>query len=242
MATAHASFQQPRTLSGIGLSLAVHALLVGLWQLSRPVAVQEDDEPRRVQFLRLLPAPERTVPVLPSPVRSAAPTARVAPAARATPPVEPESLPDPAAEPIALRATPIADMPPVPTVSSADLLRAARAEAGAADRALRAENPRRGIRAPVETAQMKLERGIAHAAEMAPNKWYQAPKTQEILDPGGYGRRRHKVITANGTYCVTYESNHGPDGRDTMRDGIQPKLTNCPPHEEPAKAQKWESY
>jgi len=240
MATALSSFRQPRALSGIGLSLAVHALLLGLWQLSRPAAVPENDEPRRIQFLRLLPAPERTAPVLPSPVQSAAPIARGAPAARATPPVEPQPVPEPAAESNVPAATPIADAPPAPTVSSADLLRAARAEAGAADRALRAENPRRGIRAPVETAQMKLERGIAHAAEMAPNRWYQAPKTQEILDPGGYGRRRHKVITANGTYCVTYESNHGPDGRDTMRDGIQPKLTNCPPHEEPAKAQKWD--
>jgi len=240
MATALSSFQQPRALSGIGLSLAVHALLLGLWQLSRPVAVQEDDEPQRLQFLRLLPAPvtERPAPALSAPVQSATPIARVASAARATPPAEP--VPEPAAEPLTLPATPIVDTPPVSSVSSADLLRAARAEAGAADRALRAENPRRGIRAPIETAQMKLERGIAHAAEMAPNRWYQAPKTQEILDPGGYGRRRHKVITANGTYCVTYESNHGPDGRDTMRDGIPPKFTNCPPHEEPAKAQKWD--
>lgn len=87
---------------------------------------------------------------------------------------------------------------------------------------------------------MKLERGIEHAAELAPNRWYQAPKTQEILDPGGYGRKRYRVVGANGTYCVTYESNHGPDGRDTMRDGIQPKITNCPRHEAPAKAQKWE--
>jgi len=237
MATADASFQQPRTLSGIGVSLAVHALLLGLWQLSRPVAVPDDGEPRRVQFLRLLPAPalERPAPALLPPVRTAAPIARIAPAARASQPV-----PDPAAEPIALPATPATDAPPAPAMSSADLLRAARAEAGAADRALRAENPRRGIRAPVETAQMKLERGIAQAAEMAPNRWYQAPKTQEILDPGGYGRRRHKVITATGTYCVTYESNHGPDGRDTMRDGIPPKFTNCPLHEEPAKAQKWD--
>ncbi|MBD8532519.1 MULTISPECIES: hypothetical protein [unclassified Massilia] len=242
MATADASFQQPRTLSGIGVSLAVHALLLGLWQLSRPVAVPDDGEPRRVQFLRLLPAPaaERGAPALPSSVRSSASSARIAPAARATPPVSSQSLPEPAAEPLALPAIPAADAPPAPAISSADLLRAARAEAGAADRALRAENPRRGIRAPIETAQMKLERGIAHAAEMAPNRWYQAPKTQEILDPGGYGRRRHKVITATGTYCVTYESNHGPDGRDTMRDGIPPKFTNCPPHEEPAKAQKWD--
>jgi len=242
MATAHARFQQPRTLSGIGLSLAVHALLLGLWQLSRPTLVPDEGEPRRVQFLRLLPAPapERAAPAVPPPVRSAVSSARVAPVARAKPPVLSQSLPEPAAEPIAPPVTLATDAPPAPAVSSADLLRAARAEAGAADRALRAENPRRGIRAPIETAQMKLERGIAQAAEMAPNKWYQAPKTQEILDPGGYGRRRHKVITANGTYCVTYESNHGPDGRDTMRDGIQPKLTNCPPHEEPAKAQKWD--
>jgi hypothetical protein len=57
---------------------------------------------------------------------------------------------------------------------------------------------------------MKLERGIARAAELAPNKWYQAPKTEEIIDPGGYGRRRYRVTTALGTCCVTYESNHGP--------------------------------
>jgi hypothetical protein len=93
--------------------------------------------------------------------------------------------------------------------------------------------------APVVTAQMKLEKGIAEAADMAPNKWYQAPKTQEIMDPGGYGRRRYRVVGPRGTYCVTYESNHGPDGRDSMRDGLPPKMTNCDPDEGPATFQKW---
>lgn len=152
-----------------------------------------------------------------------------------TQPAEPAA---PAPEAIALPAAQPVDAPTAP--SATELLRDAKAAVGVIDRALRKENPGRGIHAPAETARMKLERGIEQAAEMAPNKWYQAPKTQEILDPGGYGRKRYRVITARGTYCITYESNHGPDGRDTMRDGIPPKMTNCPPHEEPAKAQKWE--
>ncbi|MDB5792541.1 MAG: hypothetical protein JWQ80_2565, partial [Massilia sp.] len=131
------------------------------------------------------------------------------------------------------------DNPAALAPSAADLLARAKA-AGGIDSALRKENPRRGIQAPIVTAQMKLERGIARAGELAPNKWYQAPKTEEILDPGGYGRRRYRVTTAMGTYCVTYESNHGPDGRDTMRDGIPPKLTNCDEDEQPATFQKWE--
>jgi hypothetical protein len=128
MSIAYPSFQQPRTLSGIGVSLAVHVLLIGLWQLARPVTVQQDGEPQRVQFLRLLPAPapQRAAPALSPPARTTVRAARGAPAARATPLVEPQPLPEPAAEPLALPA----EAPPA--VSSADLLRAARAEAGAA--------------------------------------------------------------------------------------------------------------
>ena len=236
MATASPSFQQPRYLAGIGVSLAVHVLLVGLWQLSRPVLVHDQGEPQRVQFLRLLatPTPRRAEilpPALPkTAVRSVGPSS-AAPPQRA--PAEP------VADAIALPAPQVIDAPPASPASGADLLRDARAAAGAIDRALRAENPGRGIRAPIETAQMKLERGIARAGEMAPNKWYQAPKMQEIIDPGGYGRRRYRVMTAAGTYCVTYESNHAPDGIDSMQRGIKPKITSCDADEQPATKQKW---
>lgn len=228
-------FRQPRSLTGIGISLAVHALLLCAWQLSRPMQAQEDGEPQRVQFLRLLPAqaPDRPDSA-PSPAPAAMPRAadarpqvtRTAPAAPA-----PETIAPPAPQPV--------DASSVPAPSATDLLRDARAAAGAIDRALRAENPARGIHAPVETRQMKLEKGIARAAELAPNKWYEAPKVEEILDPGGYGRRRYRVVGAAGTYCVTYESNHAPDGLDTMRDGIKPKFTNCDEDEQPATKQKW---
>ncbi|MFC5462068.1 hypothetical protein [Massilia niabensis] len=234
MNIAQSPLQQPRSLTGIGISLAVHLLLVVLWQASRPPLLP-DDTPPEMQFVRVLPVPEaanRPLAALPVPVRR--PTAPQAqPAAQAAAP----SADAPTAS-TTLPAEPT-DQPAAPAPSTADLLQQAKAAAGGIDSALRKENPRRGIQAPIVTATMKLERGIARAAEMAPNKWYEAPKVHEVLDPGGYGRRRYRVITARGTYCVTYESNHGPDGRDTMRDGIPPKKTNCDPDEEPATSQDW---
>jgi hypothetical protein len=234
MVIAQSPLQPPRYLTGIGISLAVHLALILLWQASRPT-VPSDDAPSRVQFLRLLPAPDRSEtppPALPSRIPT---PARGQPGKR-TP--QAESEPEPASATITSPAEP-ADSPAAPPAPGPSLLEQAKAAAGGIDRALRKENPRRGIQAPIVTATMKLERGIARAAELAPNKWYQAPKVEEIIDPGGYGRRRYRVITAMGTYCVTYESNHGPDGRDTMRDGIPPKKTNCEDDEQPATFQDW---
>jgi hypothetical protein len=237
MASAQPSLQQPRSLAGIGMSLAVHALLIGVWQLSRPVQRQGDTEPQRVQFLRLLPAPapERADNTPPSPARAASARRPAASSARSQP------MPDsPAPETITLPPPQVAESPAPAAPSAADLLRDARAAAGAIDRALRDEQPRRGIHAPAETTQTKLAKGIAEAADMAPNRWYQAPKTQEIVDAGGYGRKRYRVVGAAGTYCITYESNRAPDGIDSMQRGLRPKVTSCPPHEGPATEQQWD--
>lgn len=234
MNIAQPRFQPPRHLAGIGISLAVHVLLIALWQASRPPS-SVDETPRAMEVVpfRIVPAPRvdrpLSAPSQPTPVaarRQAAQGVVQAPSVDAPPassaqPAEPETQ---------------AATSPSP---SADLLSQAKAAVGGIDRALRQEHPRRGIEAPVVTAAMKLERGIARAAELAPNKWYQAPKTEEIIDPGGYGRRRYRVTTAAGTYCVTYESNHAPDGIDTMQHGIKPKKTNCDEDEQKATVQKW---
>lgn len=95
------------------------------------------------------------------------------------------------------------------------------------------------ISAPADSPELRMRRKMAQAADMVPNRWYQAPKVTEIVDPGGYGRRRYKVVGAAGTYCITQESNHGPDGQDTMRNGIRPKVTNCPRDEQAATKQDW---
>ncbi|MGX4642277.1 hypothetical protein [Massilia sp. SYSU DXS3249] len=231
MNIAQPSLQQPRYLAGIGVSLAVHLLLVALWQASRPIA-DVDEAPREMELMRVRIVPEAVVGIpLPLPVpasrrRQAAPSVPQATTTAETPP-----SPVPPADPV--------EQVPAPPSPAADLLARARASVGGIDRTLRQENPRRGIQVPIVTPAMKLERGIARAAELAPNRWYEAPKTEEILDPGGYGRRRYRVTTALGTYCVTYESNHAPDGRDSMRDGIPPKRTNCDGDEQPATIQKW---
>ncbi len=91
---------------------------------------------------------------------------------------------------------------------------------------------------PQQEAWKRFEKGIERAGELAPPRPGEAPKIEEIIDPGGYGRRRYRVTSAMGTYCITYESNHAPDGIDSMANGIKPKITTCPPNEQPALKQQ----
>jgi len=118
-------------------------------------------------------------------------------------------------------------------------LQQAKRDRGKIDRDLRRAYPAARIEAPASTRQTRLEQGFADAADAAPNRWFEAPKISAIQDPGGVGRRRYRVVTAGGTYCVTYESNNAPDGRDSMKDGIKPKITTCPQHEQAATSQAW---
>ena len=85
-----------------------------------------------------------------------------------------------------------------------------------------------------------MQRGIEHAAEMAPPRWYEKAKITELVVPGGNGKRRYRVITAQGTFCVTYESNHRLDGIDPFSNKQgQPKYTNCDGFEQAATKQKY---
>ena len=244
---------RPRQAAGIGISLAVHAMLLAMWQLSRTTPVLDTTTPEAM-VVRLLSTPSSAPisappaePAPAGPVRETAPPLRRSATPAQQPPMQAAGMAPPAgkvtaeapAEAAAAEAAPamVSDTPA--PAASGSMLERARAAAGGADRALRKENPTRGIVAPVVTAQMKLSKGIAEAADLVLNKWYEAPKVTEVLDPGGYGRKRYRVAGAAGTYCVTYESNHAPDGLDTMRDGIKPKLTTCDPDWGPPTIQKW---
>ncbi len=254
MDNTYALLHRPRHAAGIGISLAVHAMLLAMWQLSRTAPAPDTATPEAM-VLRLLstpssapssapagPAQETAPPPLrrgATPALAQQPPARVADTAAPIRERTAEKTAEGTAEPAAAEAaSALASDAPAPAASGS-MLERARAAAGGADRALRKEKPTRGIVAPVVTAQMKLSKGIAAAADLVPNKWYEAPKVTEVLDPGGYGRRRYRVVGAAGTYCVTYESNHAPDGIDTMRDGIKPKLTTCDPDWGPPTIQKW---
>jgi hypothetical protein len=56
----------------------------------------------------------------------------------------------------------------------------------------------------VETKEQRLAKGIEKAFDMAPNKWYQAAKVEDVTPPGADARKVYKVTTALGTYCVRY--------------------------------------
>ncbi|HEU4852095.1 MAG TPA: hypothetical protein VFT37_08075 [Telluria sp.] len=107
----------------------------------------------------------------------------------------------------------------------------ARASAGASDRDLRKAFPERKlIRAKLRTERDRLADGIG--AAIAPPKLWEAPRITPVTDQGvGWGRRIDKVVTANGTYCLTYEGNHGGDGRDVFKDALQVKKRTCPREE-----------
>ena len=122
--------------------------------------------------------------------------------------------------------------------SGYDILQQARKDLGKISKELGKEFAGQKIKAPRNTAQTRLEQGIALAHELAPPKWYEAPKIKEIIDPGGYGRKRYRITTALGTYCITYESNHAPDGIDVISKGMQQKRTSCPENELPPTTQE----
>lgn len=227
------SYRRRRTLA-IALTIGVHLLLFWGWKTSMHAPGPDaSDAVERIQWLLVPPQAKAPVANADKPKAAPAPSRPRTPASPQRPSV---IVPD--AEPALSIAEQQAEVPAAAVMPS--LAERARASAGAIDRALRKANPRRLITAPVITAQMRFQNGIQAANDAAPNRWFEAPKVTEIIDPGGYGRRRYKVVGANGTYCITIESNHAPDGIDSMQHGIKPKLTNCPPDEQAATKQDWD--
>ena len=229
--------------TGLAATLALHLLVLASWYLNKSTVDTVDEDQETIQWVnieptrRVEPTPEAPKPheraaPAPAPPRKAA-AAVPKPALAVT---EPDAVAPPAPEaPAAPLAQPAQDTPSVD-----DMLQRARKDIGKIDKDLRKEFPGARIKAPKDSPQLRLARGIEHAAEMAPPKWYEPAKVKEIIDPGPYGRRRYRVVTAFGTYCTTYESNRSPDGRDVMQKGPTPKHTNCPEHEQPATTQKYE--
>ena len=123
-----------------------------------------------------------------------------------------------------------------PGHSAGQILEQARRDIGKIDKTLRKEN-RPYIVAPPDSPQIRLRKGIGLANELAPNRLWEAPKTEELVNNTGDGARRTRVITGNGSYCVTERS--PATSIDMIEKHGKLRLTNCPAHEEPAKDQEW---
>jgi hypothetical protein len=222
--------------AGIAATLAVHALLILGWTMTRKAPSVALEPPRTtVQWIRL-PAPPAPTPqhddAHPLPIH---PRTAALPGAIALP--SPYTTAAPAASdaspPAATAAGPEADAPasPAPAAQSAGkaLLERARRDAGAVDRALRKENYPY-IVAPLDSPQIRMRNGIAAAANMAPGM-------DELVNNTGDGARRTRVVTGGNTYCMTERS--PATSIDTIEKHGKWRQTNCPAHESPANGQEW---
>ena len=217
MATLSPTLPPRRHAPGILAAVLVHAALLLAWQAAqRPPRVELDGAPRAFQWIWLTPpVPVGRTP--PRPQAQAPITLPAVAAARRAPPALAATPPTPAADAAAPASTPAAAAAPVTAPADADalqrpaparsgvqseMLRRALREAGAVDRALRKEN-NPVIVAPLDSPQIRLRRGIEAAADAVPNKFYEAPKTDVLVNDTGDGARRTRVKGAFGTYCIT---------------------------------------
>jgi len=244
MPTAYRPALPERRFAGLTLTVLVHAALLLGWQASRHAAAPDaGPEPTRtrIQWIRLLtpvPAPVST-PKAALPARTTASPAHYPPLTRpaATAPASPVT-----SAPVATAAPPNDAAPaPAPTAapgapSAADILQRAKRDIGAIDRALRKEN-NPYIAAPADSPQIRMRRGMETAHELAPPRLWEAPKIEALVNNTGDGARRERIITGNGTYCITERATN--TSIDMIEKHGKLRITNCPQHETPASRQEW---
>jgi len=231
-------FAIDRRLAGVAATLLLHLALIVGWQMARQAPpVQHDGPTTLLQWIDLpapapvpapvpkpAPAPETHRPALPPRTPSApamhVPAAPVAPATH-----QPIATPSPAA----------ADAVPA-APSAAAILDHARRSVGEIDRALRKES-KPTIVLPPDSPQIRMRDRMQQAHDLAPPRLWEAPKVAELVNNTGDGARRTRVINGNRTYCITERPPH--TSIDMIEKHGKQTFTNCPKHEEPAKAQVW---
>jgi hypothetical protein len=233
-----ASATVDRRYAAIAATILVHILLILGWQATRQMpSVAPDPRRTTIQWIRL-PAPaaptprheqERVDPARPQ----LAPRENAITLARPTVPAAPPATSAPAASATAAAETPA----PPASPGTATLLERARRDAGAVDRALRKEN-NPYIVAPLDSPQIRMRNKMERAAQLAPNRLWEAPKTEELVNDTGDGARRTRVITPGGAYCITERA--PTTSIDMIEKHGKIRVTDCGTgHEQPASAQEW---
>jgi hypothetical protein len=215
--------------------MLLHAALLTAWQASRQRA--PDDE-RQAVFTQWVQVPDSRPQPATRDTRVPAKRGRAtltAPATRTGHAVA-SGIEQPTAEPdVAVPAGGI-DVPPVEGGARLSVEQALR-EAGAIERTLR-KSSKAYIVAPPDSPQIRMARGFAEAAAVAPGRWWEAPKIVELVNDGGDGARRTRVVTAGGIYCITERS--PATSIDMIEKFGKQRITNCGhEHEQPVNAQEW---
>lgn len=221
-------------LAGLVVTLLFHAALVAAWPQARKIRLPVQGEADFVQWVRVQPRVPGTAvaetPVdrpraraAPGPSMSSAPPAAAQDATAGGGPAEALTAPAAPAEPAA--------------ASVRGMIEQAMRDAGAMDRAVRKDS-KPTIVAPPDSPQIRMANKFREAAALAPNKWYEAPKIVELVNDGGDGARRFRVLTALGIYCITERS--PATSIDMIEKHGEQRITNCGhEHEQPANPQEW---
>ncbi len=222
--------------SALALTVLAHLALLLAWQASRARAPAPSARDTSVPIEWFALTPRASEPARPPQAARPPAPGRAHPAPAPTlAPTRPMTLVPPA--PLApsadtatpAPATPLPQAPSPPALSADDILQRARHDVGKIDRDLRATSLHK-LTPPANTAQTRLLAGMEKAT--APPKLWEAPRIESVTDQGGTTDRRiYKVTTGNGVYCITVESNHSPDGLDSMKNGIHQKILTCPREE-----------
>lgn len=222
-------------LAGMSAAALLHLALVPLWQTALRTDMPVQAEPSTVQWLRL---PDRAEPPR-GPIDRAPATSRKAPPDRAdrrsrVEPAAAPALPDDGQDSI---ASPLPADAARTAGSTRDMLDQARRDAGEIDRALRKES-KPYILAPLDSPHIRMAKKFREAAALAPNRLWEAPKVVELVNDGGDGARRTRVLTAAGIYCITERS--PATSIDMIERHGKQRITNCGhEHEQPANPQEW---
>jgi hypothetical protein len=237
--------------AGFAITLLMHVAMVVVWQASRERPVVDDGAPDAfVQWMRAphgapgerMPAratsDDRNKRVVKTGV---APSRSTASAAVASPDGPAGQAEDAAmhasADPAAAAVPADASAVPSPSPGTRQILEQARMEAGAIDRELR-KSSKPYIVAPRDSPQIRMAKGFAEAAALAPNRWWEAPKVVELVNDGGDGARRTRVVTPFGIYCITERA--PTTSIDMIEKHGRQRITNCGhEHEQPANPQEW---
>lgn len=232
---------------GLLLTALVHVALIGGWQMTRmlPAPAPSEEGPRSRIFWIPLPQPkpqQRKQEEAPAPRKEAeAPRTHAGPALSL--PAVPVVTPAPSsAESTAVTPAPPATNADAPSQtapakpSTEEILRQAKRDIGRIDKGLRKEN-NPYIAAPLDSPQIRMRRKMEEAAALAPNRLWEAPKIEELVNNSGDGARRSRVITGNGTYCITERS--PTTNVEMIEHHGKLRITNCPQDEGTATKQEW---
>jgi hypothetical protein len=205
----------------------LHAALLNSLLRQQQRHVQRDPTRSTMLWMNIVPAPPKPRLLPPPPPKIA----------KERPASVMESAPAPIRAPVPATildtpaADPFADTVPAP-ISAEQIMTYAKRDLARIDRQLRGEAGKPGGKSAFslsgDSRQQRLAKGFEQAHDMAPNKWYQAAKIEDITPPGDDARKIYRITGLAGTYCVRYPDKNRIGAQTGAANFGEPLIGACP--------------